>query len=271
MSAPLVKPDPRDVPVGLIDEPQLMARLGMDPDKLEELTRDVRQRGIIQRLILARIGERYEIIAGHRRLLAAQRAGLAVVPADVYPTKELAHEGMKYAENRFREDMSAAEEANLFHDLLKRDCGGDVEKLCAQVGESFDYVSTRLNLFSGCPRVFDALAEKKIKIGIALELNKVTDDRVRGALLHDAIQGGATVAVVKGWVTDWKRSADLGTAPLAPLGEPSTPSMYPASNPFTCICCGRSDNVHLMIQPHVHQHCKLAILDPLLEAYNNPR
>ena len=50
------------------------------------------------------------VVAGHRRFLAAQRAGLVVVPADVYPTKAAALEAVKHAENRFREEMSAAEE-----------------------------------------------------------------------------------------------------------------------------------------------------------------
>lgn len=265
-----IKPEPREIPVGLIDEPELAARLGMDPVKLDELTASIRKHGIIQRLILARNGDRYEVVAGHRRFLCGKRAGLAAVPADVYPNKAAALEGLKHAENRFREDLSPAEEASYFDDLLKRDAGGDVEKLCEIVGESFDYVSTRLLLFQGCPLVFTALAEKKIKLGIAIELNKVTDERVRRALLHDAMAGGATIAVVRGWVTSWKLDVERGSEPLPPPDAPSPAGAAPTYNFFTCVCCGGTENVHLMVQVNVHQHCKLAILDKLLAAYNNP-
>lgn len=270
MSAALSKPEPRDVPIALIDEPQVPARMSMDDEKFDELCADIRKRGIFQRLILVQTGDRYEVVAGHRRFKAAQRLDLASVPADVFPTMEAALEGVKHAENRFREDLSPAEEAAFFSDLLERHCGGDVDRLCELVGESFDYVSDRLNLFAGCPVIFEALKERKIKLGVAIELNKVTDERVRRALLYDCVQGGATVAVAKGMVMDWKRSADLGTTPLAPLGEASMPGPIPETNFFTCICCGRTDNVHLMQPVNVHTHCRMAILDPLLEAYNNP-
>lgn len=263
--------EPREIPIGMIDEPEMAARLGMDPTKLDELVASIRKFGVIQRVVLARCGDRYEVIAGHRRLLASKRAGLVAVPAEVYPTKEAAQEGLKHAENRFREDLSPAEEANLFDEVLKGAAGGDVDKLCEIVGESFDYVSTRLLLFQGCELVFRALAERRIKLGVAIELNKVTDERVRRALLHDATVGGATVAIVRGWVQDWQRSDDLGSAPLPPPDAPSTPGPVPATNYFTCACCGRTDNVHLMQPVNIHTHCKMAIFDPLIEAYHNPR
>lgn len=271
MSSLLDKPVPRDVPIHLIDEPVLASRLGMDEEKLAELTASIRERGILQRLLLAVVGDRFEVIAGHRRFLAAQRAGLVAVPADVYPTKDAALEGAKHAENRFREDLSPAEEASYFDDLLTRDCDGDVEKLCAQVGESFDYVSSRLLLFQGCKEVFAALAERKIKLGVAIELNKVTDEIVRRALLHDCIVGGATIAIARGMVADWKRTNDLGSQPLGEVAAASMPGPAPTSNYFTCACCGRTDNVHLMQPVNIHTHCKLAIFDPLIEAYNSPR
>lgn len=264
----MVKPEPRDVPVSLIDAPANPARMTMDEHKLDELAQSIRKLGIIQRLNLVRTGDRYEVIAGHRRLLAAERVGLAAVPADVYPSKEAALEGIKHAENRFREEMSAAEEAVYFDELLNGLAGGDVDRVCEIVGERRSYVEDRLLLLQGSRAVFDALAARKIKIGVAVELNKITDERVQRAVLHDAIESGATVAVVRGMVMEWKRGVERGDAPL-PSPE-STPSPGPVvqSNYFTCLVCGKSDNVPAM-QPHnVHSHCKLAILDQMLDAYH---
>lgn len=265
-----VKPEPREIPIGLIDPPLLPARSSMNEDKFQELCASIRKLGIIQRITLARNGDRYEVVAGHRRYLAAVRVNLAAVPAEVYPSKETALEGIKHAENRFREDLSPAEEAEYFDDLLKGEAGGDVDKVAEIVGESRSYVEDRLLLFQGCPIVFDALKERKIKLGVAAELNKVTDDRVRRAILHDAILNGSTVAVVRGMVTEWKRSADLGSAPLPAPDAPSDRGAVVESNYFKCICCGGSEDVHLMIPVNVHGHCKKAILDKLIAAYNNP-
>lgn len=119
----------RHVLVSLIDEPQLAARTEMDEQKLEELTRDIRAIGILEPLLLVQTGERYEVIAGHRRRVAAGRAGLVDVPAIVYATRDAALERVKYSENRFREELNAADEALFFSELLERDCGGDVDKL----------------------------------------------------------------------------------------------------------------------------------------------
>lgn len=258
------KPEPRDVPIGLIDEPENMARLGFDPDKLEELAADIRRRGIVQRLLMFQKGDRYEIVAGHRRFLAGKMAGLAVVPADVYPTKEIALEGIKYAENRFRDDMSAAEEAHFFDSLFRGAAAGDVDTVCQIVGESREYVETRLLLFNGCPEVFDALVQKKIKLGVAIEINRVTDARVRRAILVDAIAHGATVAIVRGQVTEWKRDVERGSAPLPAPGETTPATTYEQPDFFTCYVCGGKEHPGSMIPVNVHQHCKLAILDKLL-------
>lgn len=266
-----IKPEPREIPVGLIDEPELPARMSMNEDKFDELCSSIRKLGILQRLLLAQKGDRYEVIAGHRRFRAAQRVGLAAVPADVYPTKAAALEGVKHAENRFREDLTAAEEAIYFSELLAGAAAGDVDRVCEIVGERRSYVEDRLLLLEGSRVVFDALAEGKIRLGVALELNKVTDERVQRAILHDAMQNGSTVAVIRGMVTEWKRSADLGSAPLPPPEAAAAPGAVPQPSWFTCYVCNGTDNPGAMIPVNVHSHCKLAILDPLMAAYNNPR
>lgn len=261
----------REIPLGLIDAPQLPSRASMDDEKLDELTIDIRAKGVLQPLLVAHVGERYEVLAGHRRWLAAQRAGLVAVPCAVYPTKEAAHEAVKWSENRFREDLNAAEEAIWFDELLELHCGGDVDRLCALLGAKRPYVEGRLLLKHGDPLVFQALEANTIKIGIAHRLNECTDEQTRRYYLDAAIRGGATVAVVSGWVQQWK--LDTGHLPPSngPVGSAQAPSPVPQTNYFTCICCGGTDHVYLMQPVNVHTHCKMAILDKLLEAYRGER
>lgn len=260
----------REIPIGLIDEPELAARQSMDDVKLEELTESIRQRGLLLPLIVAKCAERYEVVAGHRRRISSERAGLVTVPCIVYPTKDAALEGVKYAENRFREEMTAAEEATFFHDLLTRDCGGDVDRLCGQLGEKRSYVEGRLLLFQGDPEVFAALQAGKITIGIAHQLNRCTDELTRRSYLHSAIHGGATVAAVSGWIQQWQAIEATTVRSGAAAVSSTAPAPIPQDDMFRCIVCRDNCHTHLIKFLPVHDYCNLAVLANMLKAYHGP-
>jgi ParB/RepB/Spo0J family partition protein len=258
----------RELPVALIDAPVLPARSSMDDQKLDELIADVRAKGVLVPLSVVRNGDRYEVIAGHRRRIAAGRANLVTVRCLIYPTKANALEAVKYSENRFREDLNAADEAIYFTELLERDCGGDVDQLCAQLGEKRGYVEGRLRLFAGDENIFHELQAGQISIGMAHELNKCTDEQYRRYLLHQAIVGGATVNVVGAWVMDWKRSAQAASGAPLPVASSAPAGPVPELNYFTCCVCRGTDNVHRMRPINVHDYCELAVLEKLLATYH---
>lgn len=256
-----------DIPVGLIDEPRLASRATMDETGLDELTASIARNGVISPLSVGRVGDRVEVVAGHRRLLASRRAGLVAVPCVVYPSIDQAHEAIKFAENRHREDLNPAEEAIWFSELLERDCGGDVDRLCAQLGVKRGYAEARLLLFQGDRAVFQALQDGKIGIGIAHELNKCSEDAHRAMLLHQAIVGGATRAVVTGWINDWERMQRYAAGASSPAAESPAPVAAADLDFFKCyVCRGRAD-VHAMRPINVHSYCVPATLDKALDQY----
>lgn len=254
----------REIPLGLIDEPVLPSRGSMSDEGLDELTSDIRAKGLIQPLIVARTGERYEVIAGHRRFIACGRAGLAAVPCAIYPSAAAALEAVKWSENRFREDLNAAEEAIWFAELLERDCAGDVDQLCAQLGAKRSYVEGRLLLIHGDALVFRALQDGRIVIGIAHALNKCSNELMRRYFLDAAIRGGATIALVVGWVQEYERSLGAQLGETGTMASVALTAPMPETNYFTCAVCLGTDNVHLMRPLNVHDYCKLAVLDKLL-------
>jgi ParB/RepB/Spo0J family partition protein len=257
-----------ELPTSLIDAPELPARSEMDEEKLEELTADVKAKGVLVPISVVRVGERYEVVAGHRRTIAANRAGLPTIRALVYADKSAALEAIKWSENRFREDMSPAEEATYFSELLERDCGGDTNKLAAQLGEKRSYVEGRLLLFQGAPEVFNALQKKQITIGVAHELNKCTEKLMRDFYLANAIRDGATVTVVTGWIQQWKNTLGPGGAPADATAPRLTAGPVPQTNYFTCAVCGGTDDVHLMQPVNIHTYCSKATLEKALALYN---
>lgn len=267
MTTPVAERELKEIPLGLIDSPVLPSRSTMDEVALDELAASIRRHGLLQPMVVGRVGDRFEVIAGHRRFLACGRAGLVVAPAIVYASVDAAKEGLKYAENRFREELSPADEAIWFSELLERDCGGDVDQLCAQLHEKRSYVENRLALLAGDPQVFEALQQGKIKVGVAQQLNRCTHAEYRRWLLHQAIVGGATVAVVVGWITDWQRQHAVSNGAATPTPAPDAAVPIDESNFFRCEVCGETTDVHVMRPVNIHQHCKKAILDPLLKSY----
>lgn len=255
------------LPLAQIDAPKIDARLDRDPEKLEELSRDILRRGLIEPIKVFAKGDRYEVVDGFRRFLATRNAGLTEIECFVYPSKTVAHEGIKYAANAFREDMSPAEEAIYFLHTLRGDCENDIEKLAALVNKNISYVDSRLQLVMGDELVFEAVKDRKISLGVAAQLNALPDDSWRRYYLVHAIQSGATVALVAGWVTEWRNMYGARVEqPAAPVvaDQPVFVSSY---DPLKCIVCQENDPRQIPEQISVHSSCKVAILEKLLAAY----
>lgn len=256
------------LPVCALDLPVLDVRQGRDPEKLEELARDILRRGLIFPLAVVPDGERYEVIDGVRRYLAAKSAGLEQVLCLIYPTKTAALEGVKYAANAFREDMSPAEEAVFFRELFATTCKGDLEAVAALANKRLGYVQDRIALLDGDELVFQALQNRKIPIGVAHEINKCSDASHRRYFLDCAVRGGATVAMVAGWISDWKQVFGAPQAPPPPDSAQPVAVVGSSLDIYYCVCCRRSDPRFIPNQIAVHQHCFHAVLEPMLDAYH---
>lgn len=254
-----------DVNTALILEPLKPARETFDERKLEELTVSVRQLGIIVPLIVEREGKNVRVHAGHRRLIVARALELPAVPCHVYPAGQVPGEAMKAHENAFREDLNPGEEAKYFGTLLESECGGDVDRLCALVQMSRAYVESRLLLLMGDPKVLDALGASTISIGVAKELNLVKDAARRFMFLDAAMQGGASVRMVR----DWRVQAEAGDKFATVAVETPTPSSAAAgevaSFRMQCLLCDGADAPHDMELVYMHRGCRRLILDRFLD------
>jgi ParB/RepB/Spo0J family partition protein len=255
-------PELRQIPIALIDEPALPSRTEMDEQRMEELIASIRALGFISVIVVVLVGARYRVVAGHRRTIAARRAGVAVLPCLVYTDEGAALDAIQHAENRHREELSVTDEAIWFAQLLEAHPKEGTDGLAARVGESRNYVEGRLALLQGCERVFAALAARRISIGVAQQLNRCTEDAHRWMLLDMAERGGATVGLVSQWVNEWRtlHAPAAGTAidtPIVSAGGPSLNNDY-----FRCRVCGENDNTANMQPVQIHDYCLRSLLDP---------
>jgi len=260
----------REVPLHLVDDPALPSRSAMDDAKMEALVESIRANGIIENVTLVERGERFEVVAGHRRTIAARRAGLVFLPAMVYPPAHPSLRVIQAHENGRREDLNPVDEAFWFTELLERDCGGDIEKLCGLVGEKLHYVDGRLALLQLDEVLRDALQLDTIKIGVAREIQKCPDAGYRRYYLDCAVRSGATVNLVCAWITEWKNIQDASGPPRPATVNPASdgPRAEPY-DPLKCYICGRSDR-RIPEQIAVHASCREAILDELLTGASAP-
>jgi ParB family chromosome partitioning protein len=183
-------------------------------EDLDELARSIRTVGLLNPLTVRACGEKYELIAGYRRLKASEIANLAVVPCRIVDSDDTTADMQKLHENMFREDVNPVDEGNFFKRLLVKNNWRIVD-LSVQIHKSPSYVSRRIQLTEADPLIVGALADGQINLSIADELNKVDDPNTRSRLLHYAIHSGATVETVRSWRVQYEM--DLHMIPPQPV------------------------------------------------------
>lgn len=237
-----------------INPPAHPVRAAIDEAALQDLADDIRRVGVIVPLAVKAASGRYEVIHGHRRLLAAMRAEVALLPCLVWEEGDLDDTAAKVHENFYREDLSPVEEAAFYAELFER-LGQDVDRVCELVRQNRSYVEGRLSLLSGDRRVLEALAARQISIGVANQLNKLKRESDRHYLLDWAIREGATVAKVADWCRSYNQLADLppdtGATPTAPA-----PSPEPLPDPNVCFICGSKEDPWEFEFHYIHKSCR---------------
>jgi len=133
-----------------------------DEDNLQDLTNSIKERGIIQPIIVRKSSDdssKYEIIAGERRWLAAQKAGLHEVPVVITSVDDLRSLEFAIVENVQRNDLNAIEEARGYQRLID-EFSYDQEKVAKFIGKSRSHIANCLRLL-GLPEVVLKLIETK--------------------------------------------------------------------------------------------------------------
>ena len=141
-------------------------RKNFDEESLNDLTNSIRERGVIQPIIVRKSDDKYEIIAGERRWLAARKAGLHEIPVVVTDADDLKSLEFAIVENVQRHDLNPLEEA-LGYKRLIDEFSYDQEKVSKFIGKSRSYITNTLRLLNLPSDVLKFVEEKKITAGHA--------------------------------------------------------------------------------------------------------
>ncbi|MRR54524.1 MAG: ParB/RepB/Spo0J family partition protein [Deltaproteobacteria bacterium] len=135
-------------------------------EKLEELAASIREKGIIQPLVVRKMQEHYELVAGERRWRAAQKAGLREVPVVIQDISDDAALEIALIENIQREDLNVIEQAEAFHSLIEK-FHLSQEEMARRVGKDRSTVANSLRLLKLPNAIKNDILEERLSMGHA--------------------------------------------------------------------------------------------------------
>jgi ParB family chromosome partitioning protein len=200
-----------------------------DEESLGELADSIAQVGLLQPILVRRVDDGYQLIAGERRWRAARRAGLTTVPAIVRLTDDTSAVEEALIENLHREDLTALEEAAAYLQLIE-DFDLTHDDVAKRIGKSRPSVTNTLRLLGLPPEVQRLLADGKLSAGHAKALLGTPDRSLQERLAHRAVDEGWSVRTME----DVVRAGGLVPAAVADAsGRPLERQPVATGNPVT--------------------------------------
>jgi len=209
-----------ELDIDLLAPNEKQPRVQMDDSKLEELAQSIKENGVIQPILVQKIGGLYRIIAGERRWRAAQRAGLLKVPAvvrDVPIEDERQLLQLALIENIQRENLNAIDEAAAYQRLAD-EFGLTHDQIAAAVGKDRSSVANYVRLLKLADEVRAELAAGRLSMGHARALLALTDPVQQREASREVISRGLSVRDTEALA---KRIAAPAAARIAKAGPPN--------------------------------------------------
>lgn len=205
-----------------VDANPFQPRQDFEQSEIDALAESIQQHGLLQPIVVRRAGERYQLIAGERRLRAAIQAGLNEVPAQIREADDRTVAELAIVENLQRKDLSPLEKAACFQDYLQR-YGCKQEELAGRLKIDRSTISNLIRLLELPQAVQDALRSGGLTQGHARALLPLGDEREQVAFAKRIQNEGLSVRATEELVQETIRQADAISPPTIPVsGRPAT-------------------------------------------------
>lgn len=193
-----------ELDINLIVPNKNQPRKEFEKVSLEELKNSIQQYGIIQPIVVRKVEDKYEIIAGERRWRAAREASFDKIPCIIKEVDEKEAIKLAIIENIQREDLNPIEEANAFKSLMNT-YNLKQEEVAEAVGKSRSYVANSLRLLNLDEEIQDYISEGKISTGHAKALLGVRNKKDRLSIAKTIIDKKLNVRETEKLVSKSKR------------------------------------------------------------------
>ena len=203
-----------EIPVGDLSPNPNQPRVHFDEESLSDLSASIREIGVLQPLLVRQLPDgSYQLIAGERRWRAAQKAGLATVPAVVKTTDDMASVEQALVENLHRQDLAPLEEAGAYQQLID-DFSLTHDDVAKRVGKSRSSITNSLRLLALPAAIQAFLADGRLSAGHAKALLGTPDRAFQEQLARRAATEGWSVRSIEEAIRD--RGGDAPTPVVKP-------------------------------------------------------
>jgi ParB family chromosome partitioning protein len=214
---PLPEKSTFEIPIDQITPNPHQPRREFSEVKLAELAESIRTHGLIQPIVVKRVGEGYQLIAGERRLRAARLAGCSTIPAVLKDVGDASQAEIALIENIQREDLNPIERAAAYRQLMVQS-GLTQDDIAKRLGEDRSSIANHLRLLSLHKSIQAMIADGKLTMGHAKVLAGVTDELAQLKFAGAAVTQELSVRALEKAVTE--------SIPVPPAKHPLAPSAH---------------------------------------------
>jgi ParB family chromosome partitioning protein len=186
----------QEVAVHLVEPSPFQPRKDINVEQLGELAESIRAEGLLQPIVVRRVGERFQLIAGERRWRAFQQLKIKTIPARVLDASDASSATLTLIENLQREGLNPIEEAYGYASLI-RDFDLTQEQAAERVGKGRATVANSLRLLSLAAEIQGYIAKGLLSVGHAKVLLGLEEPERRSVLARRVIEEGLSVRVLE--------------------------------------------------------------------------
>jgi ParB family chromosome partitioning protein len=242
-----------------ISPPAQAVRQNIDPRGIEDLADSIKDVGLVQPIILRKVGDRYEIIAGHRRYLAHELLHRFTIKAILEDADNTRTNYLRIHENLCREEVNPVDEA-IFMAQMMEDLKLTSADLSQIIKRPREYVTRRLALLDYPDDVKTAVQVYDLSLNVARYLSQITDTRTRKMYLEYAYSHGITARTARYWLEQFLTSGAPNQI-ITPPEFPDAKDSYDRPVTVECELCGSYGTIEETALIYVHHTCRKKIFD----------
>jgi ParB-like partition proteins len=195
-----------EIDIAFLQPNPFQPRKVFDQEKLEELAESIKVHGLIQPLIVRKMQNGYQIVAGERRWRASKLAGLSMIPVVVRELEDKEMMSIALIENIQRQDLNVIEEAITYKKLMEEYVLTQ-EELAAQIGKSRSQVANTLRMLNLPPEIQTHLSDQRISVGHAKVLLGIMSKDLMIRLCERIIERDLSVREAEALIQDMTKSS----------------------------------------------------------------
>lgn len=243
----------KHISLDLIDDPKIAMRSDVDADEIDELKASMAKDGLLQPIVVRTVGERFEIVAGHRRTRAARLLQWPMIEAKVVVADDNLTLALRLTENLQRHNVDPVDEACFIAESMTAN-NLSVEQVCEILGRSKAWVEERLEVFSMPDYLQIPLKQKKIPLGAALWIGRIENEETKRQYATWAAVNGVSVAGAKMWYENLKATNFVMPTTEVEIRDDGG-QVQQIRKVITCAACGNDCYLDEANSVWVHSKC----------------